>query len=179
MEADYNPESTHHSGSIPVQEAKAHLGVFKRTSEVPARYRLSNFERQLDADEVWIEFIDSRNRSWSENTEYKYWSPWEKWCSFAKEERGIHPLTPAAEDLEAWFGVVITESSTIQTAHDLHFRVLQNLFEWLTEHTEYPHRYNPVMQAVLIEEAAATLWTERLSRRKKYEDKDLFADLNQ
>jgi hypothetical protein len=149
MEADYDPESGYHSGSIPLQEALAHLGMFKRTDDVPTRYRLENFASGLDPDEVWEAFVDSRDKNWSEHTlKYRYRSPWKKWCEFA-ENRGKNPLTPTDEDVEDWFSV----------------------FEWLTESTEYPHKYNPVLQSVVLEGAGAELWEERVYRRAKYDDR--------
>lgn len=168
MEADYDPTSEYHSGSIPVQEAKAELGVFKSTDDVPARYRLRNFAEGLDSEGVWKAFVESRNKNWSEHTlKYKYESPWNKWCEFARE-MGANPVCPDAEHLEAWFEEAIENSKSVQTCHDIHFRVLIAVFSWLTEHTEYPHRYNPVLQAVLLEGAAEELWAERVFRRDKY-----------
>jgi len=68
MEAAYDPESNYHTGSIPVQEAKAQLGVFKTTDDVPVRYRLRNYARELDSDEVWRAFLESLNKTWDETT---------------------------------------------------------------------------------------------------------------
>lgn len=171
MEADYNPDSGYHSGSPPVQEAKAELGVFKSTSDVPARYLLTNVADNLDVDTVWGEFVESRNKNWSEHTlKYRYRSPWQKWCEFAREECGVSPVAPAAEDLDAWFSEAIDMSKSVQTAHDVHFRVLLAVFTWLTESTEYPHRYNPVLQAALLNSAATELWSERVYRRDKYDN---------
>ncbi|WP_312908174.1 hypothetical protein [Natronosalvus caseinilyticus] len=172
MEADYDPDSNYHSGSIPVQEAKAELGVFKRTVDVPTRYRLDNFASGLDPDTVWDAFVESRDKNWSEHTlKYRYESPWNKWCAFARE-RGVNSVTPTAEDLEDWFSVTIEDSKSVQTAHDIHFRVLIAVFSWVTEHTDYPHRYNPVLQAVLLEGATEELWAERVFRRDKYWTED-------
>ena len=170
MEAAYDPESNYHTGSIPVQEAKAQLGVFKTTDDVPVRYRLRNYARELDSNEVWRAFLESLNKTWDETTEYRYWSPWNKWSEFAGQ-RDTNPVTPTAEDLDAWFEEAIDRTASIATCHDIHFRVLYRFFEWLTEHTDYPHRYNPVLQAVLLEGATEDLWGERVFRRKKYEDK--------
>lgn len=60
-----------------------------------------------------------------------------------------------------------TTNGTV-TVEAEYFRVLIAVFEWLTSHTEYPHRYNPILQAVLLEGATETLWAERVFRRAKY-----------
>lgn len=171
MEADYNPDSGYHNGSIAVQEAKAHLGMFKSTDEVPVRYQLSNFSRGLDAEEIWDTFTEEIGGNWSEHTlKYRYKSPWERWSDFAKS-RGVNPVTPTAEDIEDWFCEAKENTASLDTCHDLHFRVLMAMFEWLVERADYPHKYNPVLQSALLGGVGEELWEVRVLRRKKYKNR--------
>lgn len=166
MQANYDPESGYHTGSIAEQEAKAQLGVFKRINDVSSRYYLGNFAAQIDADEMWMAFCEDDEIDWRDD-DHRYNKAWYSWCDFC-ESHDVHPALPDPADVDEWLWQQLRKDRTTHTTHDVAYRPIFRFFQWALEHTEYPHRYCPVQMTALLGGAGADLWRNRIMRRKKY-----------
>ena len=167
IETNYDFESGHHEGSIVVQDALAHLGVYKRVEDVPTRHSFEKFLDDVDADEAWEQFwVETGVVDLSEHTrKYKYGKARREWWDYCAK-RGIHPALGDPTDFEEHFSKQMEEMSTYKSGHDLRFRPLYLWHRWMVWHTEYPQRYNPMLMAVLFEGTTADLWRTRLHDRK-------------
>lgn len=56
--------------------------------------------------------------------------------------------------------------SKLKSVHDARFRPLFRWYRWMQFHTDYPHRYNPVVMAVLLYGATHQIWQTRFSDRQ-------------
>lgn len=166
MQADYDPETGYHAGPPAIQDALAHLGVFKRIEEVPARYRLQNYTESLNASDLWEAFVKEHGDSWGDHTRRNvYGKAWREWMNFC-DERGVHSALPNPADVEEHIAIQREEVNTGQTVYTNRYRPLYRFFTWLTFHPEWPHKYNPALMAVVHNGAVAHVWQWRMNDRK-------------
>ena len=166
MQPGYDHDSDYHDGDPVVQEALATLGAFKAIDDVPTRYRLQNFESDVDADESWLAFEERFLEGLSYHTrKYVYGKAKREWWSYC-EDNGVHPALPDPADIEDHLSTQVAEVNKLKSAHDARFRPLFRWFRWMTYSTEWPHRYNPTVMAVLFEGATYRVWATRLADRK-------------
>ena len=167
IETNYEYDSGYHSGSLVEQDAKAFLGVYKQVKEVPDRYHLSNFETDMDADEAWESFCADELANTSQHTcENVYGRAYELWNEYC-ELHGVHPALADPEDIEEWIAeqVAATDSS-MKTTHDTRFRPLFRWYRWMAFCSNWPHRYQPTIMAVLLGGATYDIWQTRLWDRE-------------
>lgn len=166
IETNYDYESGYHEGTLVEQDALAYLGVFKRVEEVPNRYYLANFTSDVDAESAWEEFGEKELKGLSYHTrEYVYDKAWREWTAYC-DDHNIHPALAHPKDVEAHLAEQREQVSQLKSAHDARFRPLFRWYRWMQYHTEYPHRYNPVVMAVLLGGATYDIWSTRLYDRK-------------
>lgn len=161
----YDLESGHHDGDLVEQDARAWLGIWKSIEDVPDRQRLQQYADVVDADKAWDEFCEEYGQDWTETTrKYQYGKAWREWTSYC-EQHAIHRLCPEPSDVEGHLVEQRSEAASDSTLHQTRFRPLCRLFEYLRYSTEYPHKYNPAIMAVLFGGAAYAAWRDRISNR--------------
>lgn len=167
IETAYDYDSGYHSGSYVEQDALAFLGVYKRIEDVPDMYRLSNFREDFDADEAWNEFSDDELSNHSKAVrEDVYGGAYERLRAFC-EERGVNPALADPVDIDDWLSDERdSQNATKKTTHDTRFRPIFNWYRWMTFSSDYPHRYQPTIMAVLLGGATYDIWKTRLQDRK-------------
>jgi hypothetical protein len=161
----YDFESGYHSGDLVEQDAKAWLGIWKTYNDVPARYRLKEYESVLDATELWEEFCEEYGKDWAEQTrKYQYEKGWREWRNYCNEHE-LHPLAPTPLHVEDHLEQQREEAASDGTLHQTRFRPLCRMNEWLRYRSDAPVRYNPWIMAVLLGGAAYAAWADRIKRK--------------
>lgn len=163
---NYDFDSDYHEGSLVEQDARAFLGVFKCLNDVPERHYLGNFESDIDAEEAWHEFDAQELSDLSFHTRrYVYGKGWREWKSYCNEN-DLHPALADPADVDDHLSAQKAEINTLKTVHDARFRPLFRWYRWMQFRTDYPHKYNPIVMAVLLDGATADIWETRLFDRE-------------
>lgn len=165
IETNYNYDSGFHEGSLVEQDALAFLGVFKRVEDVPDRYYLGNFISEVDAEDAWKHFEVKKLEGVSDHTrEYVYGKAWREWTAYC-DEHGVHPALGDPQDIESHLAEQWAEMGKLKSLHDARFRPIFRWYRWMQFHIDYPHRYNPVVMAVLLSGVTSDIWETRLYDR--------------
>lgn len=166
MNAKYDTSSEYHPGDEVEADARAHLGVYKTLDQVPPRHHLENYETEFEGQCVWAKFFEKFGGGWSYNTrQYQYGKVARDWTAFC-EERGRHPALATPRMVEDYLSREESEMSTRKSLHDLRFRPLYRLYKWMLYSSEYPHRYSPVVMAVLFGGSTWRCWWTRVNNRR-------------
>lgn len=166
IETNYDYDSGYHKGSIVEQDALAFLGVFKRVEDVPDRYYLPNFETEIDAEECWDAFDAEELEGLSfHQRRYVYGKAWREWSVYC-DAHDVNPALANPQDIEAHLAEQRAQVNKLKTVHDARFRPLLRWYRWMLFHTDYPHRYNPVVMAVLLGDSTHDVWQTRLWDRE-------------
>lgn len=167
IETNYDYESGYHEGNLVEQDALAFLGAFKRVEDVPDRYYLPHFASDVDAEDAWNAFDAEELEGLSAHTRrYVYGKAYREWMAYC-DDHNVHAALANPQDIEEHIAVQRKIVNKLKTVHDARFRPLFRWYRWMTFSTEYPHRYNPVVMAVLLDGSTADIWQTRLFDRKK------------
>lgn len=152
------------NGSSPEQR----LGIYKSFSEVPTEHRLSAVERQLEERAIWGEFIQDRQsqleEGLSDKRRVKYDRCEQRWIEYIEDEMGRHHATADPRHIENWLGQLL-DSRTIGTVYDEYFSTIYLFYAWLWYHTEYPHKYSPVVMAAVEGGTTRRCWEYKIELR--------------
>jgi hypothetical protein len=166
IETNYDYDTNYHSGSLVEQDAKAFLGVFKSIEEVPERYYLANFRSEIDGEVEWNVYdAEELSGLTFHQRQYVYGKAWREWSSFC-EENGVHSALADPQDIEVHLAEQRDSVNKLKTVHDARFRPLFRWYRWMMFHSEYPHRYNPVVMAVLLDGTTYDIWETRFYDRE-------------
>ena len=166
IQTNYNYDSGYHTGTIVEQDALAFLGAFKTIEDVPDRYYLPNFETAIDAEEAWNAFDEEELEGLShQQRRYVYGKAWREWRAYC-DVHDVNPALADPDDIEAHLTEQCSLVNTLKSVHDARFRPLFRWYRWMVVRTDYPHRYNPVVMAVLLGGATHDIWQTRLWDRK-------------
>lgn len=147
----------------PANPAKR-MGVFKRLSEVPTRYRLSTYAVSYEGRDVWKEYMTDRDGTFSsENIRYRTNRAGRRWQEYM-EDSSRHYALPLPEDVEGYCAYLLTERVSLTTAYQEYWEYLERFFNWLLYHKDHPHVYNPLLMAVIEypDGEAGRVWDEML-----------------
>lgn len=133
---------------------ESRLGVYERIEDVPPHHRLSkgrNVENYRGRD-VWAEYMDATDLSErsARGAAADHWND-------LMADRGTHHALAERDDAAAW-GVYLRENFAPTTAQD-YWATIYRFYNWLLWHTEYPHRYNPLLLAACNNDEARRIWT--------------------
>ncbi len=73
-----------------------------------------------------------------------------------------HPALATPSHVEQWCQQLL-DTKAPRTAYNYWVRI-RRFYEWLQWHTDHPHRYSPVMLAVIAGGAAETIWLVKLEK---------------
>jgi hypothetical protein len=150
------------------------MGVYKRLSDVPDRYRLGNHEAAYEDRDVWAEYFEEKTKKFdTKATRNRYEKAGRYFKTFMSEVGGHHALaTP--EQIEGFLvalrdGEVGRHSHTrkLQTVYFEYFQPVEEFYTWLEWHTDHPHVYNPVLMAVVEGGYALDVWNRKLEQNDK------------
>jgi len=166
IETNYDYESGYHQGSIVEQDATAFLGAFKHVGDVPERYHLPNFATEIDGEVAWNSFDAEELEGLSyQQRRYVYGKAWREWKAYCTKH-SVHPALADPQDIESHLAAQWETINRLKTAHDARFRPLFRWYRWMQFHADYPHRYNPVVMAVLLGDVTSEIWATRIGDRK-------------
>ena len=130
------------------------LGVFKTLDEVPEEYRLCRHDRLFagrDAYTAWeTENIDAE---WALKESGRVERQWKSHM----EGRGRHHALATPADVEA-FLADLADDVQIERVYTPYWLFLKRFYHWMAWHTDYPHRYNPVLMACVEHPTSERVW---------------------
>lgn len=130
------------------------LGVFKTLAEVPEEYRLCRHDRLFagrDAYAAWeTENIDAE---WALKESGRVERRWKSHM----EARGRHHALATPADVEA-FLADLADDVQIERVYTPYWLFLKRFYHWMAWHTDYPHRYNPVLMACVEHSTSEQVW---------------------
>lgn len=137
-------------GPTMSKTAADRMGVYKTLMDVPERHRLSTFEGMYADRDLWEEFIDfcKENKGYSA-TWYHLAGRTRRRFEPILEERGRSAGFMKPEDVLATCEAVAENAEMTETVYHPYFVRLEAFYDWLVWHTEFPHRYNVALMAVV------------------------------
>jgi len=143
-------------------DAKNRLGVYKKIEDVPERYRFSQYEDAYAGRDVWSEFVSYKTKTYdSKSYIERVTRAGKSWKEFMQIQQRKHALaTP--EQIEMWTAGVLSDCKT-RTAYEHYWVYVEHFYDWLVNHTDHPHVYNPVHMAAADEsnQASQTIWEQK------------------
>lgn len=135
----------------------ARLGVYKRLSDVPHRYRLHHHADAYAGRDVWAEFCAEEAYAQGAGAahEQEVDRVGRRWKAFMADRERHHALA-LPEDVDAW-SAELRDRFSIRCAYE-HWSRVESFYDWLMWHTEHPHLYNPAMLAAAGDGATRVLW---------------------
>ena len=142
------------------------MGVYKRLSDVPDRYRLHHHANAYEGRDVWNEFLtehlfprfDSDRFKEDARRAGRYWKE-------HMAERGRHHALATPDDVETWMADLL-DRLKLKTAYNSYWVRVERFYYWLQWHTEHPHTHHPVLMAAADGGAAGEVWDEKMARRR-------------
>ena len=147
------------------------LGVYKRLSDVPDRFRLYHHAEAYEERDVWQEFCEEYEYEQADYDRYEEEVDrvGDCWKTFMADQ-GRHHALAISDNVNQWCADLL-ESKSERRTHDYFLRV-NRFYDWLKWHSEHPHVYNPVLMAPVTGEAARTVWgvkaAQNREQRRKY-----------
>lgn len=146
-------------------DPEGYMGVFKRLDDVSDRYRLHHHEDAFEGRDVWADYLAESLFEQVESERFRQHARnvGDEW----KEHTVSHHALATPDEVETWFSDLLSRLKT-DTVYGRRFVWLEGFFEWLQNHTEYPHVYHPVWMAAADPDAEATgtLWNYKMSNTR-------------
>lgn len=149
------------------RDPEGQIGVFKRYSQVPPRYRLDQHESVFDGRDVWAEFLaaDDRREHVRTNDQAALRRVEAEWKGHMAE-RGRHHALATPADVNEWVVSSLDQRALSTTQHP-YWAYIEGLYSWMLDRTDYPHLYHPVIMAAVEYEPARRVWDQRISHRDR------------
>lgn len=139
------------------------VGIYARIGDIPEIHRLSRYRPTYRDRDVWTEFCE----------EYEYGRGSGRRYNEAVDRAGSHWLEHMGDlqrhhalatptHVERWCRSLLDDKSPA-TAYNYWIRI-KRFYDWLLWHTDHPHRYSPVMLAVIAGGATGDLWGVKIDK---------------
>lgn len=161
------------------QDPKKRMGVYKSISEVPDRYKLSNFANQFRGEDTWTRYLLLRydgslsqaQGQLSNSRARKVERCGRYFKEFMHRKRGTHHALATPDDIEAFLLSVkdgyknpTKQPRSITTVYSTYFAPVNQFYDWLQAWVDFPHRYHPVLMACADGGVARDCWTYRIDK---------------
>lgn len=150
------------------------MGVYKRISDVPDRYRLRNHEAAYEGRDVWSDYVEVKTETFdTEATRDRYEKAGRYFENFMSEVGRHHALATPEHVEEFLVGLRDgdvgrhSHSRKVQTVYFEYFQPIEEFYTWLEWHTDHPHVYHPVLMAVVEGGYAREVWNRKLEQNDK------------
>lgn len=157
------PERAQLSRAMPTHvstEPTARMGVYTRLTDVPAQYRLTQFEADYAGRDTWHAYVDARPASFDSehyrNTLTKAGRSWKTHMT----DRGRHHALATPADVAAWVDALVA-TRTHWTVYKEYWVRLEEFYTWLQSHPAHPHVYHPPLMAVVAGGTPERLWRQK------------------
>jgi hypothetical protein len=139
------------------------MGVYKRLSDVPDRYRLNHHAAAYEGRDAWAEFVTTKlaENDYTDRYEQDICRAGRRW----KEHMaacGRHHALATPKDVNKWC-IHLLDTYTVRYAVERHWNYLEQFYRSLLWHTEHPHVYLPVLMAAAEYDAASELWEYKMA----------------
>lgn len=153
---------TRRKGTKPEQFA----GPFQKYSKIPARYRLETYQGQYQGQDTWDHYRDNvlLEEYNSQHMEKVAKKAGRSWLSHM-EEQGCHHALATPEVADAWCHHLLSGDRCRRTCYEQYFIRIYQFYDYLKEHHQHPHLYNPLLLAAIEYESARRLWMYRVDAR--------------
>ena len=148
------------------------MGVYKQLSEVPQRYRLTQYEATYQSRDVWSEWVVERDIEENGLSDYlKDRLPivarsWEEHMN----TRDRHHALSTPKDVETWIVNFVDGSWKMRTVYENYWVHLERFYRWLRFHTDHPHVYDPVLMAAANHPASKQVWEFKIQSGRNFDD---------
>lgn len=142
------------------------LGVYKRLSNVPNRYRLHHHADTYEDNDTWHTFC--MEFEYQEGSHDRYEEEVDRIGSRWKDHMGQrerHHALARPADVEAWCERLLSEKAVSRTYE--HWLRVKRFYHWLMWHSEHPHVYNPVLMAAITGESTGEAWAWKARRNRE------------
>lgn len=158
-------------------EAEGHLGIFKRFADVPPHYHLGQYNEAFELRDVWSEYDAATGMLTTDSERYQQTIKRALWSwDIHMMSVGRHPALADPEHVERWCQSLLDGTDAAarpgrdrspRTAYIAYWSHIAAFYEWLTNHVDYPHVYNPVLMAAAeySDGASGQIWSNRIERR--------------
>lgn len=155
-------------------DARDRMGVYKALDDVPDRYHLRNHQSAYEGRDVWGEFFANKTAKFdTKATHDRYEKVGRYFTDFMADTERHHALADPG-DIEA-FLVALRDGDVgrfgrtrqRQTVYFEYYQPLEDFYTYLEWHVDYPHRYHPVLMAVVDGGYARDVWNRKIEQNDK------------
>lgn len=140
------------------------MGVFKRLSDVPERYRFRQYKREFKDRDVWQEYeAEHLDRFGSNEYRRTFRKVSRTWKSHMDKRKRHHALAKPS-DVDSWCEK-LAEGRLLETVYHEYWVRIEEFYSWLQFHVDYPHLYNPALMAASRHDTAMAIWAMKYSRK--------------
>lgn len=145
------------------------MGVYKQHDDVPTERRLEQFHHQYEDEDTYETFLTEYlfERYDSDRTKEKYRLAGRRWKAHI-EARGRHHALARPADVDSWMADLVGQVS-LNTAYNVYWVKIERFYEWLQNHPDHPHLYQPVLMAAANFEHAGVVWETKIGRGRTNE----------
>lgn len=142
---------------MKTSDPRSRTGIYNTYQEVPPHHRLEQKVNKYSDQNIWEHFVEERGVA---DRAYPAMNRFQR----VMEGRGVHYAFPHPTDVDAYCDHLIDFAVTTIRSH---YTYLNYFFEWLRYHTEYPHRYNPLLVAAVEYENSARVFQYYVEKGEK------------
>ncbi len=145
------------------RDAIDRVGIYTRIGDVPGIHRLSRHQPTYQGRDTWSEFCEEYEYGRGSGLRYNEAvdRAGSHWLEHMDELQCHHALATPTH-VERWCRRLLDNKSAA-TAYNYWVRV-KRFYDWLLWHTNHPHRYSPVMLAVVAGGAAGDIWDVKIKK---------------
>jgi len=130
------------------------LGIFKTIDDVPQEYRFHRHGRLLEGRDAYAAWeAENIDAEWALKESGRVERRWKSHMA----ARGRHHALATPADVEAFLADLADEVQ-LERVYKPYWLYLKRFYRWMVWHTDYPHRYNPVLMACVEHPTSKTVW---------------------
>lgn len=123
---------------------ESRTGVYQTIDDVPPHHRLDtsdNYDRFADRD-VWADYLTTKDGDLrrAEDRAIRRWND-------VMDRRDTHHALAEPEDVQAYTSLLVEDEDYQRLTIKEYMSEPCRFYDWLLWHTDYPHRYNPILLA--------------------------------
>ena len=149
--------------AVKSRDPRVRMGVYKRLSDVPDRYRLDHYAAAYEGRDAWVEFVEAKlaENDHTDRYERDIHRAGRRWKEHMAARSRHHALA-IPEDVDEWC-IHLLDTYAIRYAVERHWNYLEQFYRLLLWDTDHPHVYSPVLMAAAEYDAASELWEYKMA----------------
>ena len=150
---------TTHESKSPTER----MGIYKRLTDVPTEYRLSQYAANYEGWDVWAEWASEATEEHTSDRFAMYVERTERSWKSHMTERSRHHALATPTDVETWAATILQRCQPL-SAYQIYFTKLEAFYTWLQYHPNHPHCYQPVWMAAAKGGETGRIWNTKIER---------------